>query len=103
MILVSPDTLQRAGIPLCILWTGSHRPSVVNLRTALCFALYFELQQPQLYIASLLEIAQSTVSDHIKRHFQRYNHDPDYTDTYDSVIKALKKARLIKEKSSDKE
>ena len=90
-ILYSAATLTKAGIPMYIVASGERKRSIVNLRMALCFALVVELKQPQIYVASLLGITQSSVSQNMKRHYQLYNHDENYTEIYDSTIKALKK------------
>ncbi len=93
--LYSFETLSQAGIPLFLCTTGSHKPSVVDLRTAVCFSLVVVLHHPGIYVASLLNIDPSAVSRHLKRHYRLYLHDSDYTDVYDSCIARLKKAGLL--------
>ena len=94
-ILYTQKTLQRAGIPIFLITTGSHRACINNLRTAVCFAMAYELDQPQMHIASLLNIKQPSVSKNLKRHYRLYNYDPDYTEIYDTILLSLKKANLI--------
>lgn len=89
--LYSAETLTKAGIPMYIVSSGERNRSIVNLRMALCFALVVEMKQPQIYVASLLNISQSSVSQNLKRHYELYNHDENYTEIYDSALKSIKK------------
>lgn len=98
-VLYSAETLMEAGIPIHLTWSKSHRAAIVNLRTAICFILTIRLKQPQLYVADMLEISQVAVSKHIKRHYQNYPDNKDYSSIYLSAVLALEIAGILKSKA----
>lgn len=94
--LYSAETLMEAGIPMHLCWTNSKRASIINLRTAMCFILTIKLKQPQLWVSELLQIDQANVCRHVKRHYQNYPDNKDYTSIYLSSVLALEIAGILK-------